>query len=398
MKFVIEAIGLTAGGGKEGALNLMARLAQHTQHQFTLMIPNLDSYKAISGSNIRKIIITGSSGLLRRGLLLNYEIPRVCHKEKADALLCLGNFSPWVRVCPTAVFLHNPWIVYGDAEAASRCTAREKLINAYGRHSYRHLPKDVTVIAQTQVMKEHLCEMYGVDPKRVVVIPNTFSFDEWRKDGNLPSPARREGSKPFTFLCLARYYTHKNIEVLPDALEKLPRYTNKQAIVILTIAPQHHPGARRLLAKLESWDHHGLVTNLGPVPSQKLPDVYRSADAMILPTFLESFSRTYLEATYFGLPILTSDRDFAHHLCQDSAIYFDPLDADDVARAMARVMEDADLRESLVAHGQRLLAQAPTWEDITARFVEVMVRTARGQLPVSEEPDLLPIEDQTRIT
>ena len=38
----------------------------------------------------------------------------------------------------------------------------------------------------------------------------------------------------------------------------------------------------------------------------------------------------------FGLPILTSDRDFARHICQDAALYFDPLDADSVARSMAR--------------------------------------------------------------
>jgi ubiquinone/menaquinone biosynthesis C-methylase UbiE len=85
---------------------------------------------------------------------------------------------------------------------------------------------------------------------------------------------------------------------------------------------------------------------------------------------------------HFDLPILTSDRDFARERCQGAAIYFDPLDAASVAGAMARVMEDADLRNNLVENGRSILAQAPTWDEIAARFVEVLERTARGESPV----------------
>ena len=116
------------------------------------------------------------------------------------------------------------------------------------------------------------------------------------------------------------------------------------------------------------------------------PAAYESADAFILPTLLESFCRPYDEAMHFDLPILTSDRDFARERCQDAAIYFDPLDAASVAGSMARVMEDADLRQRLVANGRRILAQAPTWDAIAARFVEVLERTARGEPLVHFEP------------
>jgi glycosyltransferase involved in cell wall biosynthesis len=131
----------------------------------------------------------------------------------------------------------------------------------------------------------------------------------------------------------------------------------------------------------------GKIENIGPVASEMLPQVYQSADALIFPTLLESFSRTYLEALHFGLPILTSDRDFAHHLCGNTAIYFDPLDADDVARAMARVMEDLTLCQTLVENGRRILAQAPTWDEIAARFVDVLERTARGELRTNTESE-----------
>jgi hypothetical protein len=48
---------------------------------------------------------------------------------------------------------------------------------------------------------------------------------------------------------------------------------------------------------------------------------------------------------------------------------------------MARVMEDRNLRQRLAEKGRRILAQALTWDEIAARFVEVLERTAQGQLP-----------------
>ncbi len=126
-----------------------------------------------------------------------------------------------------------------------------------------------------------------------------------------PVAPSRGVASPFTFLCLAHGYAHKNIDILLDAAQRLPNYTHKSAKCVITIAPEQHPCARRLMERLGQGGLAGKIENIGPVPSEMLPQVYPSADALIFPTLLESFSRTYLEAMYFGLPILTSDRDFA---------------------------------------------------------------------------------------
>ncbi len=397
LKFVIESIGLTVAGGKELAVDLMTRLAGHIEHRFTFVAPDLDSYKAISGSNTCKIMCKKPSGLLRRSLLLNRMLPRICREERADALLCLGNFPPSNPPCPTVVLLHNPWMVYRDPVAERRRTIREKLIRVFGTHIYRDLPSRVAVITQTSVMKDRLCGRYGIDPARVAVIPNTFSVERMGESEAPPPSNRNERTRGFIFLCLCRYYAHKNIDIILDAVKKLSKYTCRRAQCFITITPHQHPGARRLLEELESSEYGSMIQNIGPIPNQRLPEVYRSANALIFPTLLESYSRTYLEAMHFGLPILTSDRDFARHLCQDAALYFDPLDADSLAKAMARLMEDQDLSWRLAENGRRVLAQVPTWDEIASRFVEVLERVARGQLAVSGESDSPHASDYARI-
>ncbi len=58
--------------------------------------------------------------------------------------------------------------------------------------------------------------------------------------------------------------------------------------------------------------------NHGPVPVTDGPQLYQTCDFLLLPTILETFSGTYPEAMAMGLPIITTDLDFAHEICQDA--------------------------------------------------------------------------------
>lgn len=338
---------------------------------------SLPEYLAVTAANIKPIFLPASLSLWKRHSLLNRAVPEYCRAEGADALLCLGNFSPRRPPCPTVLFLQNAWFVYASLALKGRQTVRERVIHWYGRFCLRRLHAEVALIVQTEVMKDHLLRLRGISEERVAIIPNSFCSRIIAKSG--PPPRFEEPREPFTFLYLTRYYPHKNLEILVDAFKRLPSYTSKSARCIITISSDQHPGARRLLRRIAAQRLDGVVDNIGPVPTQKLSEVYQSAEALIMPTLLESYSRTYLEAMHFGLPILTSDRDFASHLCRDAAVYFDPLDADSVARAMARIVEDRDLRVRLVQKGKRVLLQTPAWDEVAARFVEVLERAAVGK-------------------
>jgi glycosyltransferase involved in cell wall biosynthesis len=189
--------------------------------------------------------------------------------------------------------------------------------------------------------------------------------------------AKSRPDAPFTFLCVALCSPNKNLDVLVEAAKILRTLAVRRFRCLLTIDPQQHPTAPKLLARIAREGVGHLLVNAGLLPPERLSAAYASADAFILPTLLESFGRPYDEAMHFGLPILTSDRDFARERCRDAALYFDPLDAASVARAMATVMEDAALRQRLAENGRRVKAQTPTWDEIAARCVEVLERTAK---------------------
>ena len=384
MKFVLEAMGLTDSGGKRIGVNLLSKLPAHTRHEFVLLIPDLPEYAQIHGPNIKAIRRPVPKSLLARYRFLSRTVAAVCRDEHADAFVGLGNFVPRKPNCPAVVYSQNAFLVCPEPLGGTRLILRERLIHAYGRYHYRHLPAAICIVVQTEAMKRHMCAVLGIEPSRVTVIPPGPLVESEVRKGGAPNLAP-EASRAFTFLCLSRYYVHKNIEILPTAMLRLPLYTKKAAQCLITISADQHPRAAALLKTLSSGGTDNRVINIGPVCPDRIGDVYRSADAYILPTLLETYSLTYDEAWHFGLPIATSDRDFARSRLGNAAIYFDPLDADSVARAMARVMEDADLRQSLVENGRRILAKAPTWDEIAAQFVNVLERAACGELPIRTE-------------
>ncbi len=364
-------------------LRLLGSLAKEKAHEFVVVLPDIPEYSTTRAPNLRLLLRPKHSNLLGRHLHLNHTIPKVCRQAGAEALLCMGNFGPLRPPIPTILFVRNAYYAYKEQVAYMRATWRERLIIRYGWKHYRRLASNVGVVVQTEVMKQRMTAFHGLNPAKVVVIPDTEALP--RQPHGTVSPRKRSCSDPFTFLCLAVYSPHKNLEILQEAMRKVSAYSNRQARCVITVASEQHPGARRLLKEIKRRKLEDLVMNIGPVHGRELERAYMTADAVIQPTLLESFGRVYLESMFFDLPILTSDRDFAHERCQDAALYFDPLDADSVGKAMARMMEEGELRQRLVENARRILARAPTWDYVAGRFVKVLERVARGQLPGLEE-------------
>jgi glycosyltransferase involved in cell wall biosynthesis len=393
VKFVVEAVGLTAGGGKTGLLRLVPALASYREHDFVFLVPRFPEFLGTSGPNVKLFFRPKPGSLVARRHFLQQIVPEICREERPDALLALGNLAPRRSPVPVVLVVQNAFYAYREPVAERKMTLREKFIIGYGRAQLRRMASNIHLVVQTHLMKSKMVSVYQLDPGRVRVIPERDGFPSaW--DGTHGVPGRdaadsarhaaEESRKtasgerpiPFNFLCLAVYYPHKNLEVLVEAMKILPRYSSHPAVCRISIDPDQHPGARKLLKTVARENLQDIIRNIGPVPEYLVGEAYRIAQALIQPTLLETFGRTYIEAMHYGLPILTSDREFARFVCQDAAIYFDPLDADSVAKTMARVIEDHNLRLRLVRNGQRLVSRLPSWEDIAARYVETLEAAA----------------------
>jgi glycosyltransferase involved in cell wall biosynthesis len=112
------------------------------------------------------------------------------------------------------------------------------------------------------------------------------------------------------------------------------------------------------------------VTVLGYVPEDRLATLYQAASLFLFPSLEEGFGIPVLEAMAYGLPVVTSRTSSLPEVGGDAALYIEPRDPTDIAEKVARLTEDVQLREKLIARG---LARARifSWRRVAEKTCEV---------------------------
>lgn len=123
-------------------------------------------------------------------------------------------------------------------------------------------------------------------------------------------------------------------------------------------------------------ERHGvtpLVHFTGLVPEEKLPSLYRGAEALVFPSLYEGFGLPLLEAMACGTPVVTSNVAAMPEVAGDAALLVDPTSVEQIAVAMKRIVSDTSLRHQLRESGLSRAAQFP-WAYTAARVRELICR------------------------
>jgi glycosyltransferase involved in cell wall biosynthesis len=144
-----------------------------------------------------------------------------------------------------------------------------------------------------------------------------------------------------------------------------PVYNPDLILAAFARVRRSHPEARLLLKHplavtpdfvAGAIERHALgdaVTVLGNVAAERLPDVYRAADVVVSLASTDSSPRSVWEALACGRPAVVSDLPWARDELTDGALLV-PLDAEQVADAVQRVLVDPGLAARLGKNGRAL--------------------------------------------
>ena len=73
---------------------------------------------------------------------------------------------------------------------------------------------------------------------------------------------------------------------------------------------------------------------MGFLSAPEMIQAYGEVDGLLFFSTDESYGFPLVEAMFMGLPIVCPDLPYAHALCSDGAIYFDPLSIDSLRNAI----------------------------------------------------------------
>lgn len=133
---------------------------------------------------------------------------------------------------------------------------------------------------------------------------------------------------------VGRNYQHKNTKIFPQIRDILKSEYNIDSDFYVTFSPEEW---RACDQKFKSD-----ICNVGILNVDQCPVFYRNMDAIIFPSLLECFSATPLEAMVMEKPLFASDMPFNHDICNEHAIYFNPLNPCDAASKIASYFQSND--------------------------------------------------------
>ncbi len=215
------------------------------------------------------------------------------------------------------------------------------------------------VLAPTRIVAKALIDSGVQVPVRVLAqAPRLERFRALRAG----RAGRAEGAGPFTFLHVSSCFPRKGVDVLLAAYAAAFRRGDRVRLVIKGF-PNIHNTVAAQLAQLRAADPEAPAIELidRDLGEDALLDLYRTADAMVLPSRGEGFNLPAAEALAAGLPLIVTGHgghmDFVgtaapgtvrllryrmaasgSHLASGFSLWADP-DPDDLAAALREAVE-----------------------------------------------------------
>ena len=230
-------------------------------------------------------------------------------------------------------------------------------ISGNGQYAKRHdyynkiLPRAFKIIRESEYGKMELKQYYNIADDKIVVFPqfpgeivNMAINDEEIK--NILDSFELTGEK-FIFYP-AQFWPHKNHYNLLLASNYLKTVGVSVKLVLVGSDKGNIDYIKEVIKSLNLEKD---VKLLGFIEDKELFALYKTALAMIYPSFLGPTNMPVVESLALGCPLLCSNLEGHIEQAGNAAIFFDPKDYKDIANAIIKICNDDSLRKQLIING-----------------------------------------------
>jgi glycosyltransferase involved in cell wall biosynthesis len=175
-----------------------------------------------------------------------------------------------------------------------------------------------------------------------------------------------------SFVCVAAVHPGKGHDLLFEALAALgDRAWTLTCVGSLDVDPDH-VAALQTQVYARSWERR--VTFTGPLAGPALSAAYDAADLCVLASRSESYGMVLAEAVAHGLPVVATSVGGVPEAVGRSSdgtvpgLLVPPDDAGALSSALARWLDDPELRRRLTRSARECSAHARRWQDAVAEL------------------------------
>ena len=229
------------------------------------------------------------------------------------------------------------------------------------------------IVTVSNYSKAQIVEALGIPASKITVIHCGVGAEfhpEYNKEECRSVVSRLGISRPY-LLYVGNLKPHKNVSTLLRAVAQL--HQRKKLSHELVIVGDDARWKRTIVDECVRLGIADQVVFVPYVSPALLPKIYAAADLLVMPSNAEGFGLPVVEAMACGTPVVCSQAASLPEVAGDAAVYFDPDDPGDLARAIERLVHSGDLRESLRVKGLQRARQF-TWQEFTRKHIEIYYR------------------------
>lgn len=304
-----------------------------------------------------------TSNRLLNLLLRRKQLTFIERESNADCILCSSGPLYWTPKKPLLMGYNLPHLVYPESPYLKQISLwmRLRWRVRWGVHKARYHKEATAIFVQTEDVHLRLCKILHTDD--IYTVSNTYN-NAYDLQKTFPNKLPKRTIGEVRLLTISAFYKHKNFGIIPKVITELKKKGIDNVRFIVTLPEDRFYEVFGDNPPIE-------IINVGFVPTEEGASLYKECDFMFLPTLLECFSASYAEAMVMQKPILTSDLGFAHTVCKDAAIYFDPESASDIADKLILLMSSPEKQIELISKGIKQLSQFGSAEDRAMRILEL---------------------------
>ncbi|MFQ6037820.1 MAG: glycosyltransferase family 4 protein, partial [Candidatus Aminicenantales bacterium] len=189
------------------------------------------------------------------------------------------------------------------------------------------------IVTISDFTRKDLIERFPAAEAKTWVVHPGIDRDFWEERGPDPPEKvkKRFGLPDVYLLFVGALEPRKN---LPRLLEALKRVHEQGGRISLVLVGRRGGDSGHVQRKIQALGLEPWVKRVGYLEERQLRPVYRLAAAFVYPSLWEGFGIPLLEAMASGVPVACSRTSALPETAGDAAVYFDPQDPEDIARAV----------------------------------------------------------------
>jgi glycosyltransferase involved in cell wall biosynthesis len=311
-------------------------------------------------SHIQMVEVLGSWISLRQ----QWELPKVLKAIKADLFHAPSFMAPLACPCRMIMTIHdlNHMVLPQFYTPFHQFYYQVFVRSCIRRSEY--------ILTVSHFSKEEIVRNLNIKSDKVFVTYNGVS-ESYRpvNDPNEIEYVRELYELPERFIfCLSNNKPHKNVHQLVKA------YCHSKITIPLVLACPVDAG---ILHTAESYGKKHLIYFSKFIAEEHLPCVYSMTHLFVYPSTYEGFGLPPLEALSCGAPVVVARSSSLPEVVGDSAIFANPFDYQDIARALEVGVGDPELRSRLKTYGVNH-ARRFSWATMTEQTLEIYERCHQG--------------------